>query len=153
MWLVDRGESIEQKTPYLLSPFCNCDKCAVDQISADLEIKTHHIAMGQDFLDLLMDPPHGYGSQMNICIGCRILMFKKAALLAIQIDAPHLVTGEVLNQRPFSQRRDTMTLIEREAGVEGQILRQLSGQLLPKTALEQQGLIDRASLYPFHGRR
>ena len=80
-------------------------------------------------------------------------MFKKAALLFIQIDAAHLVTGEVLNQRPFSQRRDTMTLIDREAGVEGQILRQLSGQLLPKTALEQQGLIDRASLYPFHERR
>jgi tRNA U34 2-thiouridine synthase MnmA/TrmU len=147
------NQSFVIEAVHFTTPFCNCDKCAVDQVTTELGIKTHHIAMGQDFLELLMDPPHGYGSQMNICIDCRILMLKKAARLANQIGASSLVTGEVLNQRPFSQRGDTMRLIEREAGVEGRILRPLSGQLLPKTALEQQGLIDRTSLYRLHGRQ
>ena len=60
-------------------------------------LSVHDIFLGEDFLDLLVDPPHGYGSQMNICIDCRILMFKKAKDLADKVGAEYLITGEVLN--------------------------------------------------------
>jgi tRNA U34 2-thiouridine synthase MnmA/TrmU len=109
--------------------------------------------MGQDFLDLLADPPHGYGSQMNICIDCRINMFKKAKKLGDEIGAEFYVTGEVLGQRPFSQRRSAMDLIEAEAGLKGKILRPLSAKLMRATDAEEEGVVDRDSLYSISGRR
>jgi tRNA U34 2-thiouridine synthase MnmA/TrmU len=109
--------------------------------------------MGQDFLDLVADPPHGYGSQMNICIDCRINMFRKAKELGDEIGAEFYVTGEVLGQRPFSQRRNAMKLIEAEAGLERKILRPLSAKLMGETEVEEEGVVDRDSLYAIQGRR
>jgi tRNA U34 2-thiouridine synthase MnmA/TrmU len=119
----------------------------------EFDIPVHHIFSGQDFLDLLVDPPHGYGSQINICIDCRILMFRKARELGEKIGADFYVTGEVLGQRPFSQRMRAMRLIEREAGLGGKILRPLSAKLLPATDVEKEGAVDRESLYAIKGRR
>ena len=121
--MVDQG--IEMEGVHFTTPFCNCDKCSVDQIGEQFDIHVHHLFMGQDFLDLLADPPHGYGSQMNICIDCRINMFRKAKELGDEIGAEFFVTGEVLGQRPFSQRRNAMELIESKAGLKGKILRPL----------------------------
>jgi tRNA U34 2-thiouridine synthase MnmA/TrmU len=148
--LIDQGVNAE--AVHFSTPFCNCDKCSVEQVGANNNIKIHHVFQGQDFLDLLVDPPHGYGSQMNICIDCRINMFKKAKELADEIGAEYLVTGEVLGQRPFSQRRTAMKLIEKAAGLEGKILRPLSAKLLKKTDIEREGLVDRKSLKGFRGR-
>ncbi|MFQ6053568.1 MAG: hypothetical protein ACE5OO_04980 [Candidatus Bathyarchaeia archaeon] len=89
---------------------------------------------------------------MNICIDCRILMFKRGKELAEKIGAEYLVTGEVLDERPFSQRLPAMRLIEREAGLEGRILRPLTGRLLPETELEREGLIDGEKLHGIRGR-
>jgi tRNA U34 2-thiouridine synthase MnmA/TrmU len=119
----------------------------------EFDMPVHHIFSGQDFLDLLVDPPHGYGSQINICIDCRILMLRKARELGERIGADFYVTGEVLGQRPFSQRLRAMRLIEREAGLEGKILRPLSARLLPATDVEKEGAVDRESLYAIKGRR
>jgi len=138
---------------HFTTPFCLCDKCAVDSINEEFKVKVHHIFLGQEFLDMLTNPSHGYGSQMNICIDCRILMWKKAKELAEKIGAEHFVTGEVLDERPFSQRLPVIRLIEREAGLEGRILRPLSAKLLPETELEREGLIDRQALYSIRGRR
>jgi tRNA U34 2-thiouridine synthase MnmA/TrmU len=121
--MVDQGVEIE--AVHFTTPFCNCDKCSVDQVGEQFNIPVHHIFMGQEFLDLVADPPHGYGSQMNICIDCRINMFRKAKKLGDEIGAEFYVTGEVLGQRPFSQRRNVMKLIETKAGLEGRILRPL----------------------------
>ena len=104
-------------------------------------------------LELITNPPHGYGSQMNICIDCRINMLKKAKELAKKIGAEYFITGEVVGQRPFSQRHKTLRLIERKAGLEGRILRPLSAKLLPVTELEQEGIVDRRALYSIRGRR
>ncbi|UCH56734.1 MAG: hypothetical protein JSV18_05110 [Candidatus Bathyarchaeota archaeon] len=149
--VIDQGLEIE--AVHFTTPFCNCDKCAVNEIGRNFGIPVHHIFVGQDFLDLLADPPHGYGSQMNICIDCRIHMFRKARELGKEIGAEFYVTGEVLGQRPFSQRRNAMRLIEREAGLEGKILRPLSARLLPETDVEKEGVVDRDSLYAIRGRR
>ncbi len=149
--MLDRG--VEVEAVHFTSPFCNCDKCAVDLVGKEFDVRVHHVSMGQDFLDLLVDPPHGYGSQMNICIDCRILMFRRAKELAKELGAEFFVTGEVLGQRPFSQMFPAMRLIEKEAGLEGRILRPLSARLLPETELERIGVLDRESLYAIKGRR
>ncbi len=138
---------------HFTTPFCVCDKCGVEEAGRRLGVRVHHVFLGEEFLDLLMDPPHGYGSQMNICIDCRILMFRKAKELAGRIGAEYLVTGEVLDERPFSQRALAMRLIEREAGLEGKVLRPLSGRLLWETELERRGLVRRESLHAIRGRR
>ena len=135
------------------TPFCRCDKCAVNASAERFGIKVNHVSLGQEFLDLIVDPPHGRGSQMNICIDCRILMLKRSRELAKEIGAQHLVTGEVLDERPFSQRLHSMKLIEKEAGVEGMVLRPLSGRLLPDTELEKMGLVRKEDLYSIQGRR
>jgi len=149
--MVDQGVDIE--AVHFTTPFCNCDKCSVDQVGEQFNVPVHHIFMGQDFLDLLADPPHGYGSQMNICIDCRIHMFRKAKELGDEIGAEFYVTGEVLGQRPFSQRRNAMALIEAEAGLEKKILRPLSAKLMEETEVEEEGVVDRDSLYAIQGRR
>jgi tRNA-specific 2-thiouridylase len=134
------------------TPFCLCDKCAIESFATSTGLKIHRINLSTEFLELVQNPPHGYGSQMNPCIDCRILMLRHAKILAEQIGALSIVTGEVLNQRPFSQRRDILKLIERSAGLEGQILRPLSGQLLPASKLEQAGLIQHDALLAIQGR-
>jgi tRNA U34 2-thiouridine synthase MnmA/TrmU len=149
--MVDQGVDIE--AVHFTTPFCNCDKCSVDQVGEQFNVPVHHIFMGQDFLDLVADPPHGYGSQMNICIDCRITMFRKAKELGDEIGAEFYVTGEVLGQRPFSQRRNAMKLIEAEAGLERKILRPLSAKLMGETEVEEEGVVDRDSLYAIQGRR
>jgi tRNA U34 2-thiouridine synthase MnmA/TrmU len=80
-------------------------------------------------------------------------MFKYAKKIADKIEAEFIVTGEVLNQRPFSQRRDIMLMIEREAGLEGRVLRPLSAKLLPETEVEKNDLVDRKKLFEIKGRR
>lgn len=145
--------NIEVEAISFTTPFCLCDKCAVESAGERLGIKVHRVFLGQEFLDLLVDPPHGFGSQMNPCIDCRILMFKKAKEMAQNIGADGLVTGEVLNERPFSQRKEAMITIEKEAGVENQVLRPLSAHCMPETNLEKNGSVNRAWFFGIHGRR
>lgn len=148
-----KDQGVDLEAVHFTTPFCLCDKCAVNAVGEEMGVKVHYIFMGQEFLNLLADPPHGYGSQMNICIDCRILMFRKARELAKEIGAEGIVTGEVLNERPFSQRPWAMRLIEREAGLEGRVLRPLSAKLLPESELEKDGAVDRDGLYSIRGRR
>jgi tRNA U34 2-thiouridine synthase MnmA/TrmU len=147
----DQGISIDAIN--FKTPFCLCNHCSLENFVKDLKIKLHRIFLGQEFLDLIVDPPHGHGSQMNPCIDCRIFMLKKAKDLAKQIGADFIMTGEVLNQRPFSQRKKAMIHIEREADLEGKILRPLSARLLPMTEPEKKGLVDRELLLEIIGRR
>ena len=149
--MLDQGVEVEAVN--FTTPFCVCDKCAVASVVKRFDITIHSISLGQEFLDLVAAPPHGYGSQMNPCIDCRIFMLKKAKEIAQQIGASSIVTGEVLNERPFSQRMDAMRLIENEAQLGGMILRPLSAKLLPETEMEKSGLIDREHLFSIQGRR
>lgn len=149
--ILDQGVEVEAVN--FTTPFCLCDKCSVNSFSEKLDIKVHRVFLGQEFLDVVADPPHGYGSHMNPCLDCRILMFKKAKELAEKIGVDFLVTGEVLNERPFSQRKDAMHLIEKAAGVEGKVLRPLSAQLLPESDAEKEGLVDRNKLLAIEGRK
>jgi len=149
--VLDQGVDVE--AVHFVTPFCRCDCSSIVKFSREFNIKVHSVFLGQEFLDIVANPRHGYGSQMNPCLDCRILMFRKAKELANKIGADFLVTGEVLDERPFSQRMRAMQLIEREAGLEGKILRPLSARLLPPSEAEKIGWVDRERLFAIKGRR
>ncbi len=106
-----------------------------------------------DFAALLRRRPgHGFGKVMNPCVDCKILLLRHARLYMESVGARLLATGEVLGQRPMSQRRDTLHLIPREAEVDGLLLRPLCARLLPPIPAEENGLVDRSRLLGISGR-
>lgn len=113
-------------------------------------VKLMHL--GQKFIDIVESPQYGRGANMNVCIDCRILMVNEAARLMRMIGADFVVTGEVMGQRPMSQRKPTMALVERKTNLEGRLLRPLSAKLLPPTIPEKLGLVDRNKLEGISGR-
>ncbi|WP_019178674.1 hypothetical protein [Methanomassiliicoccus luminyensis] len=137
------------------SPFCQCDSggcCHAAELAEKLGIEFKSVPKGQEYLDIVRDPKFGRGSGMNPCIDCRIFMLKRAKQIADDMGAKFLFTGEVVGQRPMSQHRNTMALIEREAGLEGKLLRPLSAKLLPPTEAEKEGWVDREALLAISGR-
>ena len=114
------------------------------------DLKLCHL--GQKFVEIVKKPRHGHGRNMNPCIDCRILMLREAGAFMEMIGADFVITGEVLGQRPMSQQRHTLNLIERESGLAGFVVRPLSARLLPATVPEARGIIDRESLLAMSGR-
>jgi hypothetical protein len=108
--------------------------------------------LDETFLDIVKTPQHGHGKNMNPCIDCRILMLRNAKAYMERVKADFIVTGEVLGQRPMSQRKDMLYHIDREAGVSGYVVRPLSAKFLAITVPEAEGMIDREELYGFSGR-
>ena len=118
----------------------------------DLGVEVDIVDISEDYLKMVTHPRHGYGSQMNPCIDCRIHMLREAKRRMELEGASFVFTGEVLGQRPMSQRRDVMNTIEREAGLRGYLLRPLSAKLLKPTIPEKEGWIDPDGLYDIQGR-
>ncbi len=149
-----QGIQIEGLTVVTL--FCRCTSAGqcleAKQAAAEAGVPVKVMFAGQEFLEIVKRPKHGYGRNMNPCIDCRINLFRKAAEYMRQTGASFLITGEVLGQRPMSQRREAMKLIDREAGVEGLVLRPLCAKWLEPTIPEQQGLVDREKLLAIKGR-
>lgn len=104
------------------------------------------------FIEIVKKPAFGRGKNMNPCIDCRILMLGEAKGFMRLTGAEFIITGEVLGQRPMSQRRDTFNIIDRESGLRGYVLRPLSAKLLPETVPEKEGLVERDMLCGLSGR-
>ncbi len=143
----------------LKTPFCLCDKRGFNgcnneaaKIAFNLGVEFKIINVIDEFFEIIKDPKHGYGSNMNPCIDCRILLLRKAKELMQDFRASFIVTGEVLGQRPMSQHKQALSLIEREAGLEGLVLRPLSAKLLPETIPEKEGWVSRNKLLNFNAR-
>jgi len=117
-----------------------------------LSIPVMVLDIGEKHLEMLKKPVYGYGSQMNPCIDCHGLMLREAGRIMEQEDADFLFTGEVLGQRPMSQRRDSLRSVEKLSGYLGRVLRPLSAKLLAPTIVELEGLVDRSLLLDIHGR-
>ena len=107
---------------------------------------------GDDYIEIIKNPRYGYGKNMNPCIDCRIYMLELTRDMMPELGASFVVTGEVLGQRPMSQRRNAIELIEKRSGLKGLIVRPLSAKLLPPTIPEQEGILDRESLLGHAGR-
>jgi len=104
------------------------------------------------YLQILRNPAHGFGKNFNPCIDCKIFMLSRAREMLVELGASFLITGEVVGQRPMSQRRDTLNVIERDSGNRSILLRPLSAKLMRETEAERQGLVDRERLLDFSGR-
>jgi tRNA-uridine 2-sulfurtransferase len=124
----------------------------VETCAKQLDVPVVYLAKGQDFLDIIRNPRYGHGKNINPCIDCRIYTLKKAKQFMQEIGASFIITGEVVGQRPMSQRKHTIRLIEKQAGCDGIILRPLSAKLLPVTRPEEDGIIDRALMLDIAGR-
>ena len=151
-------QGIEVKAVTFLNHF-GCDisdksSCSKDPFSAaekfGFEVKLCHLA--DKFIRIVKDPKFGHGKNMNPCMDCRILMLREAREFMDMTGAEFLITGEVLGQRPMSQRRDALDIIDREAGLRGLILRPLCAKLMKPTVMEEKGIVNRDLLYDFSGR-
>jgi tRNA U34 2-thiouridine synthase MnmA/TrmU len=153
--MLDQGIDLEAIN--FITLFCTCtskeSSCLASQKAVErLRIPLKIFNVSQEFLEVVRHPKHGYGSNLNPCIDCRIFMLRKAKAYMEASGASFIVTGEVLGQRPMSQRREAMRLIEKEAGLEGLILRPLSAKFLPITIPEREGWVDREKLLNIQGR-
>ncbi len=151
-------QGIEVKAVTFLNHF-GCDisdrsSCSQNPFSAagkfGFEVKLSHLS--DKFMEIVKSPKFGHGKNMNPCMDCRILMLREARDFMEMTGADFIITGEVLGQRPMSQRRDALDIIDRETGMKGLVLRPLSAQLLKPTMPEERGIVDRAMLYNFSGR-
>jgi len=114
------------------------------------KVKLMHL--GQKFLDIVENPRFGRGAHMNVCVDCRILMLREAKAYMDMTGADFVITGEVLGQRPFSQVKSRIRLVEKKSKLQGKLLRPLSAKLLPPTEAELNGLVDREQLEAISGR-
>ena len=123
-------------------------------VAEQLGIKLHIIDVIDEYKDVVINPKHGYGSNLNPCLDCKIFMVNKAQAWAWmeENDFDFIITGEVIEQRPKSQRKATMPIIARESGAEDRLLRPLCAKNLEPTLPEREGWVDREQLYAFHGR-
>jgi len=132
------------------TPFYGAEPGLAAGRQAGIEVRV--VDIGEIHLAMLKDPHYGYGSQMNPCIDCHGLMLREAGKLLESEQADFLFTGEVLAQRPMSQRRDALRSVEKLSGLEGLILRPLSAKLLPPTTVALDGRIDQDRLLDIQGR-
>jgi len=154
--MLDMG--IEVEALNFTSPFCTCTgknsgcKSEAVRVAREFDIPIKVVHKGLDYLEIVRSPRHGYGKGMNPCVDCRIYLLRKAKEYMLESNADFIITGEVLGQRPMSQRRDTLRVIERESGLEGLLLRPLSAQHFEPTIPEKEGWVDRTRLLAIKGR-
>ncbi|MCG6937619.1 MAG: tRNA (5-methylaminomethyl-2-thiouridylate)-methyltransferase [Gammaproteobacteria bacterium] len=117
-----------------------------------LGIKLHIIDIIDEYKDVLINPKHGYGANMNPCLDCKIFMVKKAKQWMQENDFDFIVSGEVIGQRPMSQRKELLPVVVRESGANDRLLRPLCAKNLAPTLPEREGWIDRDKLKNFSGR-
>ncbi|MEE8575040.1 MAG: hypothetical protein V3T30_06465, partial [Thermodesulfobacteriota bacterium] len=127
-------------------------KGAAAGVAKEFGIPVKVVNKGLDYVEIVRNPRHGYGKGINPCVDCRLYMFRAAKEYMAEIGASFVVTGEVLGQRPMSQRRDNFSLIEEESGLKGLILRPLCAKNLEPTIPELEGIVDREKLMNITGR-
>jgi tRNA-specific 2-thiouridylase len=155
--MVDQG--VELCALHFTSPFCTCAKAAgngcnsqAQIVAGKMGIPMRTVSKGPEYLAIIRNPKHGRGAGMNPCIDCRIFTLRKAREHMEQVGASFLVTGEVVGQRPMSQRFDAIRIIEKHSGCQGLVLRPLSAMHFEPTLAEREGWIDRERLLGITGR-
>jgi tRNA U34 2-thiouridine synthase MnmA/TrmU len=153
--MLEQGIDIEAVA--IKTPFCDfdCGKgCGqrVKEVADELGIKLKTVYFGEEYLRMLKNPKHGYGSCMNPCIDCRGMMYNAAKEHMKKTNADFVITGEVLFQRPMSQNNRALHIIEKETDMECKVLRPLSAKHLPPTDAEKIGLINREKMGDIKGR-
>lgn len=153
--MIDQG--VDVTVLNFVTPFCTCTrkgcKHEAGRVAKLFDVPVKIISSGKDYLEMVKNPKHGYGRNMNPCIDCRIFMFRKAKQYMKKIGASFIFTGEVLGQRPMSQHKKALKLIEKESDLENLVVRPLSAKLLNPTIPEEKHWIDREKMLSIQGRR
>ncbi|MBI1423959.1 MAG: tRNA (5-methylaminomethyl-2-thiouridylate)-methyltransferase [Gammaproteobacteria bacterium] len=121
-------------------------------VAEQLGIKLHIIDVIEPYKQVLLNPKHGYGANLNPCLDCKCFMVGQALQWMRDHNFDFIITGEVIGQRPMSQRADTMPVVQEESGAGDLLLRPLCAKNLPPTLPEREGWVDREKLYDFSGR-
>ncbi|SJM89527.1 putative tRNA(5-methylaminomethyl-2-thiouridylate) methyltransferase [Crenothrix polyspora] len=121
-------------------------------VAEQLGIKLHIVDVIEEYKNVLLNPKHGYGQHMNPCLDCKIFMVNKAKQWIAENDFDFIITGEVMGQRPMSQRKATMPIVAKESGADDLLLRPLCAKNLPATLPEREGWVDREKLHSITGR-
>jgi len=149
MYLI-RSQGIIAEGVFFDSPFCDSDRAR--RAAGSMGVYLHIIDFTADILELMENPVHGLGSCMNPCIDCHARMLQRTGELAVDLGFDFMFTGEVLNQRPMSQKRHGLDAVAKDSGYASLIVRPLSAGLLPPTVPEERGWVDRAKLLSIEGR-
>ncbi len=121
-------------------------------VAEQLGIKLHIVDVIEEYKKVLINPKHGYGAHLNPCLDCKIFMVNRAKQWLAENDFDFIITGEVIGQRPMSQRKNTMPIIAKQSGADDLLLRPLCAKNLPATLPEREGWIDREKLHDITGR-
>jgi tRNA U34 2-thiouridine synthase MnmA/TrmU len=145
-----QSQGIEIQALFFETPFFSPQKAI--QSAEEIGVPFKVINITDRHMEVLKNPRHGYGGNMNPCIDCHALMFRIAGEMLEQESAQFIITGEVLGQRPMSQNRKALDIVETESGLKGLILRPLSAKCLSPSLPEKKGWVDRDRLMNFSGR-
>jgi tRNA U34 2-thiouridine synthase MnmA/TrmU len=121
-------------------------------VAEQLGIRLHIVDIVEEYKDVVLNPQHGYGANLNPCLDCKIFMVGKAREWMEANGFDFIITGEVIGQRPKSQRKQTMPIVARESGADDLLLRPLCARNLAPTVPEREGWVDREQLFNFSGR-
>jgi len=145
-----RAQDISVLALFFETPFFTSSKARESAQSIDLPFKVVNIT--KRHLEIVRRPKYGYGGNMNPCIDCHALMFRIAGEMLEKEEASFVVSGEVLAQRPMSQNKKSLSLINAESELGGLLLRPLSAKHLPLTIPEEKEWVKRELLMDFQGR-
>jgi tRNA U34 2-thiouridine synthase MnmA/TrmU len=143
-------QAVKFISPFFDYHLLGSDYC--EKTGREYGIELRLVDISQEYIELLRAPAHGYGKHFNPCIDCKIFMMRRARELMAEFGASFLISGEVVGQRPMSQRRDALRLVERDSGCDGILLRPLCAQKMEPTKIEIEGLVDRDQLCDLSGR-
>jgi len=145
-----RDQGIDVLAVFFETPFFTQERAKKSAHHINLPFKS--IKITERHMEIVRNPPSGYGGNMNPCIDCHALMFKIAGELMEEEQASFIITGEVLGQRPMSQNHNSLRRVSRLSGIPDLILRPLSAKLLPKSIPEIENWVNRNLLFSFQGR-
>lgn len=122
------------------------------KVAAQLGIKHIEVDFSAEHLVMVKKPKYGYGKNMNPCIDCHAMMLKKAGEIMRREGYDFIATGEVLGERPMSQNKEALRIVEKDSGLSGRLIRPLSAKLLDQSEPEKAGLVNREKLFNISGR-
>jgi tRNA-specific 2-thiouridylase len=137
---IQNGFRTKDTTNYLIGL---TEKLNVDFININKE---------EDFFNMWKDPSFGYGKAVNPCINCHALMANVAEQYRVKHSFDFIATGDVLEQRGFSQTTKQLKKVISIIDNPDKILRPLSAHHLKKTEMESIGLVDRDMLLGITGK-
>ncbi|MBX7362295.1 tRNA 4-thiouridine(8) synthase ThiI [Clostridium chauvoei] len=122
------------------------------RMTKQIDIPLEVIDFSEEHMNMVKNPKHGWGKNMNPCIDCHAMMMRHSGELLEKFKADFIITGEVLNQRPMSKNRQALNIVKKESGFANKILRPLCAKNLDETEMERDGLVDREKLLNITGR-